>query len=134
MNTTVVQVENIAQLIQKTYSLDEPIGEEHEDTLASVVEDVNAIMPDETIHESQKKQRLFMWVSELNILDRKLIEGAYGLKGDEPKSHEQLAKEYKLSRQRVGQLLEAALNKLRVITTRKAKQNPARSLIQRQRY
>ena len=126
MYTTVTQVENIANLIQTTYSLDAPIGEEEEDTLASLIEDKSIVQPDEKIIKEQTLDKLLRYVNELGALDRKLISEYYGLNDTPRKTQQILGKELNLTPQRVGRIIDGAINKLRAISRSKQfQENPA---------
>jgi len=114
------KVRNALQIVRMPYSLDRPIGEEGEDlTLLDVLskkgtEDVERDIVEESLHKELSKL--------LNILDereRAIIEHRFGLNGEEPKTLTEVGEILGISRERVRQIEQRALKKLRTVAIKK---------------
>ncbi len=114
------KVRNALQIVRMPYSLDRPIGEEGEDlTLLDVLskkgtEDVEKDIVEESLHKELNKL--------LNVLDdreKAIIEYRFGLNGEEPKTLTEVGELLGISRERVRQLEQRALKKLRTLAIKK---------------
>ncbi|WP_456464035.1 sigma-70 family RNA polymerase sigma factor [Persephonella sp.] len=114
------KVRNALQIVRMPYSLDRPIGEEGEDlTLLDVLskkgtEDVEKDIVEESLHKELNKL--------LNILDERekaIIEHRFGLNGEEPKTLTEVGEILGISRERVRQIEQRALKKLRTVAIKK---------------
>jgi len=114
------KVKTALQIVRMPLSLDQPIGEEEEDlTLLDLIskkgtEDVEKEVVDEALHKEIEKL--------LTILDereRKIIEERFGLNGKEPKTLNEVGEKLGISRERVRQLEQRALKKLRTLAMKR---------------
>ncbi len=114
------KVRNALQIVRMPYSLDRPIGEEGEDlTLLDVLskkgtEDVEKDIVEESLHKELNRL--------LNILDERekaIIEHRFGLNGEEPKTLTEVGEILGISRERVRQIEQRALKKLRTVAIKK---------------
>ena len=114
------KVKNALQIVRMPYSLDKPIGEEGEDlTLLDILskkgtEDVEKEIVEESLHKELTKL--------LNVLDERekaIIEYRFGLNGEEPKTLTEVGDLLGISRERVRQIEQRALKKLRTLAIKK---------------
>jgi len=114
------KVKNALQIVRMPYSLDKPIGEEGEDlTLLDILskkgtEDVEKEIVEESLHKELNKL--------LNVLDdreKAIIEYRFGLNGEEPKTLTEVGELLGISRERVRQIEQRALKKLRTLAIKK---------------
>jgi len=114
------KIKNALAVVRMPVSLDMPIGEEGEEmTLLDVLsksgtEDIEKELIEESLHKDLE--------SLLNALDereRKIIELRYGLTGEEPKTLTEVGDEIGISRERVRQLEQRALKKLKNLAMKK---------------
>ncbi|WP_456383069.1 sigma-70 family RNA polymerase sigma factor [Persephonella sp.] len=114
------KVRNALQIVRMPYSLDKPIGEEGEDlTLLDILskkgtEDVEKEIVEESLHKELNKL--------LNVLDdreKAIIEYRFGLNGEEPKTLTEVGELLGISRERVRQIEQRALKKLRTLAIKK---------------
>ncbi len=114
------KVRNALQIVRMPYSLDRPIGEEGEDlTLLDILskkgtEDIERDIVEESLHKELSKL--------LNVLDERekaIIEHRFGLNGEEPKTLTEVGELLGISRERVRQLEQRALKKLRTLAIKK---------------
>ncbi len=96
-----------------TSSLETPIGEEDENEVMDLVEDQTAIQPDEKIESLLDKERVGSLLSIMGERERKVLDMRFGLEQEKPHTLAEVAKELGVSRERVRQIEEAALKKLR---------------------
>jgi len=114
------KIKNALAVVRMPVSLDMPIGEEGEEmTLLDVLsksgtEDIEKELIEESLHKDLE--------SLLNALDereRKIIELRYGLTGEEPKTLTEVGDALGISRERVRQLEQRALKKLKNLAMKK---------------
>jgi RNA polymerase primary sigma factor len=121
LNTSVKKVKNTLSIVRLPISLDMPLGEggEEDFTLLDVLskkgtEDIEKELIEETIHEELE--------SMLDVLDereKEIIKMRYGLDGKEPKTLEEVGEKLGISRERVRQLEQRALKKLKAVALKK---------------
>ncbi len=116
MGLKVEKVRSISQVVRETFSLDTIIGDKDEDTLEDVLKDSAAVLPDSYSENIRRRDYINEWLSKLSECERRVIEQRFGLNDGEPKTLDCIGKEYKITRERVRQIENKALNKLRNIT------------------
>jgi len=119
MKTTIEKVRGISQVVRETYSLDMLIGDQEEDTLKDILQDNNALSPATVSDEIRRREHIDEWLNQLSVSERKVIEMRFGLVDGEPRTLDNIGKEFGITRERVRQIETQALNKLRIITRRK---------------
>jgi RNA polymerase primary sigma factor len=98
--------------LPKTTGLDNYINEEG-DTLLDLIENQNSVQPDESFNtEGLLKNRLLDIMSALDERERSIVEDYYGLTGT-PRTLEDIGRDFSLTKERVRQIKEKALRKLR---------------------
>lgn len=99
-------------LLPTTINLDSHINDDG-DTLLDMIENTNAIMPDEQFNnQEQLKDRLFSTMRVLDEREKIIIEDYFGLTGT-PRTLEDIGEDFNLTKERVRQIKEKALRKLR---------------------
>jgi len=121
LNTSVKKVKNALSIVRLPISLDMPLGEggEEDFTLLDVLskkgtEDIEKELIEETVHKELE--------SMLDVLDQRekeIIKMRYGLNGEEPKTLEEVGEKLGISRERVRQLEQRALKKLKAVALKK---------------
>jgi len=100
-------------LLATTSSLETPIGEEDENEVMDLVEDQTATAPDAKIETLLDKERVGNLLGVMNARERKILDMRFGLEEIRPHTLAQVAKKLGVSRERVRQIEESALRKLR---------------------
>lgn len=116
-NVLNVEIEEIASTINmaaRHLSVDSPLNEGEESTLIDVLENANAERADkEIIFKDSLKQEVQRSLTLLTPRQKEVICYFYGIGVDEPVSLEDLGERYNLTRERVRQIKDKALEKLK---------------------
>lgn len=96
----------------RAVSVDAPFGDDEEGTLIDVLKNPDSPDADNGLEQESLVQEIERVLSSLNERERGIICGAFGIGGPE-KSFDELAEEYGLTRERVRQIKEKALRKLK---------------------
>ncbi|MDD5130726.1 MAG: sigma-70 family RNA polymerase sigma factor [Candidatus Omnitrophica bacterium] len=96
-----------------TSSLEAPIGEDNENQISELVEDKNAIAPDAGIVKLLDRERIDNLLEEIDPREREILDLRFGLSNIKPQTLAVVAKKLGVSRERIRQIEEMALKKLR---------------------
>jgi RNA polymerase primary sigma factor len=113
MGTTPQKVREILKISQEPVSLETPIGEEEDSQLGDFIEDEDATMPVEAVSEIMQKEELNMVLGTLTHRERKVIELRFGLKGEHPRTLEEVGQKFGVTRERIRQIEAKTLAKLK---------------------
>lgn len=102
---------NIASL--RPASLDASIGDEDSSRLGEVVEDEAAVMPNDELEEKTDLEIVRELVKDLDPREATILRSRFGLEGTPEKTLEEIGKKFGLTRERIRQLQNEALLKLR---------------------
>ncbi len=105
-------LQRLLQVRPFTPSLDTPIGEEEDETLLeSVAADRGA--PERETLRAMQRERLEQALAELDARERRILILRYGLEDNHPRTLVEIGMALNLSRERVRQIEELALSKLK---------------------
>ncbi len=96
-----------------TSSLEAPIGEDSENPVSDLVEDQNATPPDAQIEHLLDRERVDNLLEVMSEREREILDLRFGLSNAKPQTLAEVAKKLGVSRERIRQIEEAALRKLR---------------------
>jgi RNA polymerase primary sigma factor len=113
MGTTPQKVREILKISQEPVSLETPIGEEEDSQLGDFIEDEDATMPVEAVSEIMQKEELNQVLGTLTHRERKVIELRFGLKGEHPRTLEEVGQKFGVTRERIRQIEAKTLAKLK---------------------
>ncbi len=112
LETTEEKIKKTASASGKAISMDAPFVEDEENSLIDILPNKDAPKTDETlIHESLRVE-IERALSTLTERERDIVKLSFGI-GCEPISLEEIGERYELTRERVRQIREKALKKLR---------------------
>jgi RNA polymerase primary sigma factor len=94
-------------------SLDAPIGDDDDNRIGDIVEDQGVATPYEQLRTKLARQEIRQHVKHLSPREAEIVTLRYGLDGQEPWTLDKVGKKLKVTRERVRQIQEIALNKLR---------------------
>ena len=107
------RVAELNLIAQETVSLDAPIAGEDTDQLGSFIADESAVSPEGSAVESAMNGQLYAALDTLESREREILKLRYGLRDGVPLTLEQTGKLFGITRERVRQIEEKALRKLR---------------------
>jgi RNA polymerase primary sigma factor len=96
-----------------TSSLEAPIGDDNENQISELVEDKNAIAPDAGIVKLLDRERIDNLLEVMSEREREILDLRFGLTDTKPQTLAVVAKKLGVSRERIRQIEETALKKLR---------------------
>ena len=106
------RVIQLMQLAPQIFSLDITTGEEDEDSLQSLVEDIQAPQPQEALVRNEMERILDELMDMLNERERQILRLHFGMEDGICHSLEDISKELKISKERVRQVEKKAMEKL----------------------
>ena len=112
-------VRNLFTMAIKTYSLESYIDENSKLTLEEVIPNPDNEEPLSILEHTRRMEEVASWLDTLNSDERKVIMLRFGLDGDDPQTLESIGKTFAVTRERIRQIEQKALNKLRKIVKRK---------------
>ena len=106
-------VKNIYEVCLNTLSLDVPTDDGDDATMGDFIEDTKLESPINSIINKDLKDQLYKSMSSLEDREQKILIKRFGLEDDNPKTLDEIGEEMNLSRERIRQIEEKALRKLR---------------------
>jgi RNA polymerase primary sigma factor len=108
------KVAHLKSVSVRPTSLDAPIGEDGDSsTFGEIVGDDNAVSPFESLKERNMNADLKAMVDSLEPREAEIIRLRFGLEGANEMTLEEVGKKFKVTRERVRQLQNIALSKMR---------------------
>jgi RNA polymerase primary sigma factor len=115
LNVTAADVEEVVTFSRPHLSLDEPVGDSMDDlTFVDQIEDTNSKQPDSVLNAELTNRSLRRMLEGLGDRERTIISLYYGMENGEPLTLEQIGKRLGYTRERIRQIKEQAIEKLRV--------------------
>ena len=111
----------LKQAAQRQTSLDAPVGEGEVKLQGEIVTDESAPDPLEALTDKNLREQLGDLLEVLNERERKIIDDRFGLNGLKPMLLEDVGREFGVSRERIRQLQNVALAKMRKALMKKDK-------------
>jgi RNA polymerase primary sigma factor len=113
LGTTATRIRQLRAAAIRPTSLEAPLGDEDSERFADVVKDENADSPYEQLEEKTNTALVHEMVATLDSREQSILRYRFGLDGDEEKTLEEIGDKFGVTRERIRQIQEAALNKLR---------------------
>ncbi|MDP2939042.1 MAG: sigma-70 family RNA polymerase sigma factor [Candidatus Omnitrophota bacterium] len=113
MGVSVAKVRKLGSFTTKMASLEAPIGEESKGQVKDIIEDENLIAPDEELEHFFNKERTVDLLGLMNKRERHILDLRFGLSDGKPHTLAEISRKLGVSRERVRQIEEVALKKLR---------------------
>jgi RNA polymerase primary sigma factor len=108
------KVAHLKSVSVRPTSLDAPIGEEGDSaTFGEIVGDENAISPFDSLKERSRNADLRTMISSLEPREAEIIKYRFGLDGYDELTLEEVGRKFKVTRERIRQLQNIALSKMR---------------------
>jgi RNA polymerase primary sigma factor len=108
-------VRDILRVSQMPISLEKPIGDEDDSELADFVADESVESPFESASDNLQREHVRCALDALPSREREVLELRYGLNGTEPLTLEEVGKAFGVTRERIRQIENNTLKKLKVL-------------------
>lgn len=113
LETATEKVENILKVAEEPISLELPVGDEDNSTLADFIEDQDAAAPLDATTREILREKVQTSLSVLNERERQVLELRFGLIDGKDHTLEEVSQFFDVTRERIRQIEAKALRKLR---------------------
>jgi len=113
LNLSPEQMERVFRAPTHTLSLEKPVGEEGESQLSEFIQDEDIPPPVDVVLDGQLREQLYDALQKLPDRERRIIDLRFGLTDGDPRTLQEIAEEFNLSRERIRQIEGEVLRKLR---------------------
>jgi RNA polymerase primary sigma factor len=121
LDLDVVEIENSLNHNSRHISLDAPLGEGDDGTMADVMRDPNGASTDLDLdHNQSLQQEILRTLSVLTPRQNEVLQLFFGINKSNPMSLEDIGEKFDLTRERVRQIKDKAIIKLRSTTRNKS--------------
>jgi len=107
------RVEEILQLAQEPVSLETPVGEEDDSSLADFIEDADAVVPLDAATVNLLREQIAEVLDTLAPRERTIVEMRFGMADGQPRTLEEVGEAFGVTRERIRQIESKTLSKLR---------------------
>jgi RNA polymerase primary sigma factor len=114
----------LKQASQRPTSLDAPINEGEATEYGEIIGDERAVSPFQMLSDKNLHSHLDGLLSVLDERERRIIDERFGLNGRKPMTLEDVGREFGVTRERIRQLQNVAIEKMRRALRRKEKPLP----------
>jgi RNA polymerase primary sigma factor len=118
------KVTQLKQAAIRPASLDAPVGEEDSTEFGELVGDVAAVDPFESLSDKNIQVEVGELLGQLDDREKKIINARFGLDGSDPITLEEVGDKFGVTRERIRQLQNIALAKLRKALNKRERMNP----------
>jgi RNA polymerase primary sigma factor len=113
LGVTAEETRSLRIVARHPVSLHEPLGGEGERALSDFLDDPSAANPGNTVDQHLLRERIAEVLRSLTPREREVIELRFGLKDGQPRTLDEVAKTYGITRERIRQIEARGLIKLR---------------------
>ena len=113
LDLSMEQMERVLRAPTHTISLEKPVGEDGKNQLGEFIEDEEIPPPVDLILDGELHEQLKEVLWKLPSRERRIIDLRFGLSDGDPRTLQEIAEEFGLSRERIRQIEGEVLRKLR---------------------
>ncbi len=107
------QVRELLEMDKKPTSLSAPIDDEGISELIKVIEDVDSVPPSKLVSDEVTRDNIADMLGQLSTREAGVLRMRFGLRDSSPRTLTEIGKKYGITRERVRQIQEAGLRKLK---------------------
>ena len=107
------KIQNVLKLAKEPISMETPMGEDDESTLANFVEDKGALSPADAVISADLAEQTRKVLATLTPREEKVLRMRFGISGKTDHTLEEVGQEFAVTRERIRQIEAKALRKLR---------------------
>lgn len=122
MDMPVNKIAHLKSVSVRPSSLDAPVGEDGETTFGELVGDENEATPLENLQEKSMSNDIKSVIAQLEDREAEIIQLRFGLDGSHPLTLEEVGEKFKITRERVRQIQNIAIHKMRRIMVENERQ------------
>jgi len=111
----ITEVRELLRLAQQPISLERPVGEDEDSSLGDFVEDETAPSPFDEASRTLRETDIRRALDTLPERERQVLELRFGLTGDQPRTLEEVGREFGVTRERIRQIENNTLRKLKAL-------------------
>jgi RNA polymerase primary sigma factor len=109
------EVEAIRRSSQAPVSLEKPVGDEEESEFGHFLTDDSEPLPEDAAEVELRKATLMRVLGSLSLRERRVLELRYGLNGEHPCTLDEVGRTFNVTRERIRQIENQSLKKLRAM-------------------
>jgi RNA polymerase primary sigma factor len=113
LGTSAAEAKSLRAVARQPLSLHEPMGDDTERALSEFLDDRSTSSPGENVDATLLKERIAEVLKSLTPREREVIELRFGLKDGNPRTLDEVAQCYGITRERIRQIESRSLSKLR---------------------
>ena len=113
LDAEVSYVRSLMVLLKKTYSIEQPLGENNDYFLMDAIEDTSTVSPEDLLEDLTRYELVSRWMETLNEVEKKILTLRFGLDDQDPQTLDIIGKSFGVTRERIRQIETKALGKLR---------------------
>ncbi len=113
LDVSVEEIQQLRSVGRQPISLHEPIGGDGERALEDFLSDTSIQTPGQNADSKLLKERISEVLKSLALREREVIELRYGLKDGTPRTLDEVAKQYGITRERIRQIEARGIHKLK---------------------
>ncbi len=113
MKTSIKKITQIRSMITRTTSLEAPIGKDGTGQFVDLIPDESSASPVDEIAQILRKERVGELLEGMGTREREVLSLRYGLKDGTARTLSEIAQQFGITRERVRQIENAAMQKLR---------------------
>jgi RNA polymerase primary sigma factor len=115
LDLPVAEVERIVRSAQVPVSLERPVGDEEDTEFGQLLTDENAPLPEDVADATLRSELLYGVLAALTSRERRILELRYGLAGENPRTLDEVGQTFNVTRERIRQIENQSLKKLRAM-------------------
>lgn len=113
MKKSVKKIKQIRSMVTRTTSLEAPIGKDGTGQFADLIPDESSASAIDELAQIMRQERVGELLEKMNAREREVLSLRYGLKDGTTRTLNEIAKNFGITRERVRQIENAAMLKLR---------------------